>query len=197
MSASTAFGSESIEEAQGWTRALAPAPSNILPFIVPAPEQPEPAVALVEVNAEPTLTPAQRAQIEAADTHGDRNGMMRAIREALQKRSGKVWSVTGGKGTAWGWLSIDAPPARRTWSNRPLAHNPGGHMPGAENWEEYDKGAPGYGSSPAERAELAELLGVDLVHSQGESVPPGAWKQYLCRAIYGHGGGFPDGRDWD
>lgn len=48
----------------------------------------------------------------------DRNETIKAIKTALQKCSGKTWSVTGGRGTAWGWLTIDAPPARRTWHRR-------------------------------------------------------------------------------
>ncbi len=47
----------------------------------------------------------------------DRDATIRRIKTALKKRSGKTWSVTGGKGTAYGWISIDAPPARRTWQD--------------------------------------------------------------------------------
>lgn len=45
----------------------------------------------------------------------DRNAVIARIKSALQRRSGKSWSVTGGRGTAWGWITIDAPPTRRTW----------------------------------------------------------------------------------
>lgn len=34
------------------------------------------------------------------------------IRAALRKRSGKSWSVRGGRGTSWGWIDVDVPPAR-------------------------------------------------------------------------------------
>ena len=44
----------------------------------------------------------------------DRAGTIKAIRKSLKRRSGKPWSVTGGRGTAWGWITIDAPPSRRT-----------------------------------------------------------------------------------
>lgn len=30
----------------------------------------------------------------------------------MRRSSGKTWSVRGGKGTAWGWIEIDVPPAR-------------------------------------------------------------------------------------
>jgi len=45
----------------------------------------------------------------------ERNETMKKIKSALKRRSGKEWSVTGGKGTAWGWLMIQSPPKRRTW----------------------------------------------------------------------------------
>jgi len=45
----------------------------------------------------------------------DRATAIKKIKAALERRSGKTWSVTGGRGTAYGWLSINAPPARRTW----------------------------------------------------------------------------------
>lgn len=45
----------------------------------------------------------------------DRNEVIKIIRENLKRRSGKAWSVTGGTGTAYGWIKIDAPPKRRTW----------------------------------------------------------------------------------
>lgn len=44
-----------------------------------------------------------------------RDETIKAIKAALKKRSGKDWSVTGGRGTAWGWIAITAPPKRRTW----------------------------------------------------------------------------------
>lgn len=72
-----------------------------------------------------------------------RDETIKAIRQALRKRSGKAWSVTGGRGTAWGWIRITAPPARST----------------------------GYGAmNDTDRAELSALLGKD-VHHQGESIP--------------------------
>ena len=47
----------------------------------------------------------------------DRAETIKVIRSALRQRSGKTWSVTGGRGTAWGWLTITAPPARRAGSS--------------------------------------------------------------------------------
>src|SRR6266568_29894 len=68
------------------------------------------------------------------------------IRAALKRRSGKTWSVTGGRGTSWGWVTIQAPPARRGR----------------------------YGETSAEDcAQLAVLLRLEHVHDQGVMVPAG------------------------
>lgn len=116
----------------------------------------------------------------------DRSEAIAKIRAGLKARSGKAWSVTGGRGTSWGWLKIDAPPARCTWEHRPRAgftvHSA---PPGAEGWEEFDSGRPGHNMSPAERAELASLLGLsEPVHIQGVSIPASStyWAEYVDRA---------------
>lgn len=43
----------------------------------------------------------------------DRDEAIARIRAGLKKRTGRPWSVTGGRGTAWGWIRIGSPPARR------------------------------------------------------------------------------------
>lgn len=86
----------------------------------------------------------------------DRNEAIAIIRAELKRRSGKSWSVTGGRGTVWGWITVTAPPARR------------------------DR----FGAmSDEDRAELAKLLGVD-VHHQGVSIPAGSdyRREYVDRA---------------
>ena len=100
----------------------------------------------------------------------DRNEAIKRIRDGLKRRSGKTWSVTGGRGTAWGWITVDAPPARRTWH-----HKGGTHC---------HTGEPGGYASPAERAELAKLLELDTVHNQGVSIPASGayWDEYVARA---------------
>lgn len=113
----------------------------------------------------------------------NRDAVIRRIKTALERRSGKRWSVTGGRGTAWGWLTIDAPPGRRTWSNRLKANASPCHMP--EDYEEYDSGQPGGHSSPADRAELGKLLGFDNpVHCQGQQVPASHdhYREFIERA---------------
>lgn len=73
----------------------------------------------------------------------DRNEAIARIRAALKKRSGKLWSVRGGSGTAWGWISISAPPARIV----------------------------DYRMTEADSEELKTLLGLDYAPRQSVSVP--------------------------
>lgn len=115
----------------------------------------------------------------------DRNETIRRIKTALHRRSGKAWSVTGGRGTAWGWITIDAPPARRTWGHRMKA---GAVANTPDNYEEYDTGSPGGYASPTERAELAKFLGFDRpVHCQGVSIASSSdhYNEYTQRAETG------------
>lgn len=113
----------------------------------------------------------------------NRDDTIRQIRSALQRRSGKAWSVTGGRGTAWGWIRIDAPPRRCTWRHRLKV----GHAAGAaglEHYDDVDTGQPGGHMSPADRAELARLLALERVHEQGVSVAASSdyYREYLERA---------------
>jgi hypothetical protein len=91
----------------------------------------------------------------------ERDEAIKAIRTALRRRSGKSWSVRGGKrgSTAWGWIRISSPSTRRD-VNGDMAH--------------------------AEAAELEELLGLGgPVHScDGISVPSGAdfYREFVDRA---------------
>ena len=118
----------------------------------------------------------------------ERNEAMKRIKAGLQKRSGRAWSVTAGRGTAWGWLTIDAPPMRRT-SRYLVRAGCSGDSP-----EDYDKtrtdtGVVGGSITEADAVELARLLGWPdgegkKVHSQGVSVPSGGdyWAEYVDRA---------------
>jgi hypothetical protein len=89
-------------------------------------------------------------------TATDRNVTIAAIRKALRARSGKAWSVTGGSGTAWGWIRIHVPPAKRSGSMM----------------------------SDEARAELGTLLGLPPVHPQGVSIPSSNdyYREYTDRA---------------
>lgn len=106
----------------------------------------------------------------------NRNDVIAAIKDALKRRSGKSWSVTGGRGTAYGWIEINSPPQRRVSGIDGDSHDPsrpnGGH----------------YYMSRADREELAHLLGKDQpIHCQGESIPASHdyYREYLMRAM-GH-----------
>lgn len=119
------------------------------------------------------MTNATQKLIDAAMADPSRKNTIPAIRAALKERSGKAWSVTGGTGTAYGWITISSPPARR---------------------EQY-----GY-MSEADKVELAHLLGGDSpVHSQGESIPADhAYRRvYLQRAATGNANGHTAQPYWD
>lgn len=112
-----------------------------------------------------------------------RDEVIATIKRNLEKRSGKKWSVTGGRGTAWGWLTIDAPPSRRTWFSIPK--NTGNVEPGREEYTEVSLPGKEFGHiGPDDRAELAKLLGLDTIHHQGVSIPSGGdyWREYLERS---------------
>lgn len=110
----------------------------------------------------------------------DRNAVISTIKAALKLRSGKVWSVTGGNGTSWGFLSISAPPARCTWHHR-LKVGATNDYP--ESWEGYDSIKGNGDMTPTERAELSRLLGLDRpVHQQGLKICSQDWQNYIDRA---------------
>ena len=100
-----------------------------------------------------------------------RNDVTKRIAAALKARSGKTWSVTGGRGTGYGWLEVNVPPARRT-----------------ADWDgiapKTDARFEGY-ATMAERLELAALLGLERpIHHQGEKIPAGHdyYREYIDRA---------------
>ncbi len=114
----------------------------------------------------------------------DRNDTIKRIKTALQRRSGKQWSVTGGRGTAWGWIRITAPPARCT-----AGHDlPAGLSDWPENYvrneNKYPQGGAGV-MTITDKIALGELLGLDKpAHDQGESVGSSSeyYREYIDRA---------------
>jgi hypothetical protein len=87
------------------------------------------------------------------------------IRAGLRRRTGKDWSVSGGRGTASGWIRIEAPPRRRID-------------------EQGRVGNGGYLTSPEECRELAAALGLTAVSPHGETVPASSdyYQEYVDRA---------------
>ena len=77
----------------------------------------------------------------------DRNAVIVAIRHNLKERTGRKWSVTGGTGTSWGWIRIDAPPSRKgAVDTMPMM----------------------------DRDTLKWALGLESVHQQGVNIPASA-----------------------
>ena len=126
----------------------------------------------------------------------DRNETIIAIRTALKNRSGKQWSVTGGTGTAWGWIKISVPPSRRGCAMHHQFAYDTCEVCGADRFtaglgfcEQHvcNTGRYPCGNSsitPADRKELAELLSLKSVDASGESVPASSayYREYIARA---------------
>lgn len=130
-------------------------------------------------------------QLAVRGEHGhasaDRDETIKAIRAALKRRTGITWSVTGGRGTAWGWIEIQSPPKRRTGVHVKNPDWQGGH--GDPRDPEYilvDSGeAQQFGlMTPADLKTLGDALGLERVHHQGVSIPAGTdyRVEYINRA---------------
>jgi hypothetical protein len=113
------------------------------------------------------------------------------IRSALRQRSGKTWSVTGGRGTGYGWLRIESPPKRRVCYHVGI----GNECATPERCATYTSGY----MSIEDCAELGALMGREHVHFQGLSVPSDsdAYRLYIALAQTGESHGFTFERSWD
>ena len=125
----------------------------------------------------------QDAALPWVREHG-RNDVIARIRRGLNNRSDRSWSVTGGRGTSYGWLQIDAPPQRRTFDHRPTDERGGDGLP---VFELVDAGSDGYLMGRDDRIELARLLGFpdeSAVPHQGVKVPSGHdyYAEFIDRA---------------
>jgi len=89
----------------------------------------------------------------------DRNKAITALRAGLRRRSTKTWSVRGGRGTAWGWITVTAPPSRL---------------------DQYG------GMSKADQEELSRIFR-EHVHHQGISIPASNpyREAYVERVLHG------------
>jgi hypothetical protein len=109
-----------------------------------------------DLAPEPAQEPAAPAPKHVESM--DRDEAITRIRAALKRRSTKRWSVRGGRGTSWGWITIIAPPSRR-----------------GESDEMADEDCK----------ELGELFGLDRpAHFQGIDVPASSRyrHEYVTRA---------------
>jgi hypothetical protein len=133
------------------------------PWEYTGPEKPKPA---------PKAEPQKPEYPPITDT--SRNAVTARIKAALKKRSGLDWSVTGGRGTDYGWIKINAPKARLVCYCKAF---------GLEDGENCDHKWPSY-MSPEDRARLGELLGLENVHGQGVSIPASTsyYEEYIDRA---------------
>lgn len=102
---------------------------------------------------------------EVADM--SRDDVIKRIRTALRKRTGLSWSVTGGRGTSWGWITITAPPARRT-------NDVNSDVPSADPSRRFYM-------TVSDRALLARVMGLKHIDPSGLSVP--ASSDYRAEAI--------------
>lgn len=149
------------------------------PRVEKAPPMPEgladAVIATMELAPEPEPEPAKERI--------GRNEAIQRIKAGLKKRTGMTWSVTGGRGTAYGWIEIDAPPKRRIAHTR---RKEGTDGLSSEDYEEIIDPTRPYGHmTAADRKILADALGLDReVHHQGQSIPASNdyYLEYVDRA---------------
>ncbi len=120
----------------------------------------------------------------------ERSDVCKRIKKALRKRTGLSWSVTGGRGTAWGWLNIQAPKGRLIC--RDQNPNYDWHLDNYQDEKPFierqaTEGETAYYTSQEDREILAKALGLGMneVSAQGVSISPEKWNFYLERAENG------------
>ena len=131
----------------------------------------------------PNFTDEIARRGETAHVRVSRDEAITAIRAALKRRSGKAWSVKGGRGTAWGWITVTAPPRRCTGKMVERAELRDGRM--HFEYEHIDSGDRTGSMTPQDAAELGEMLGLaGPVHCQGESIAASNqhYIEYVARA---------------
>lgn len=75
----------------------------------------DPRVVAADRTVPPVLMPLKDVEGAIASVMLERNRseVTKMIKGFLKARTGRDWSVTGGTGTAWGWLRITAPKGRK------------------------------------------------------------------------------------
>ena len=121
----------------------------------------------------------------------DRDEAIKRIRSALKRKTGKTWSVTGGRGTAWGWITVQAPPKRRLCHDQnpdwtgfddiPTCIRKTGKPPWIERKPK--DGEKGWYTSDAEAGQLGRAFKLDRrAHFQGLHISPDETEFYVKRA---------------
>lgn len=120
----------------------------------------------------------------------DRDEAIKRIRAALKRKTGKSWSVSGGRGTAWAWIRVQAPPRRRVKVDENPDFEFGDNTvtciskTGKPPWidRKPDEGETAYFTSYAECIELAVAIGLERpVHYQGFQVGPDETERWVLR----------------
>lgn len=119
----------------------------------------------------------------------DRKEATKRIRQALKKRTDRVWSVRGDRGTAWGWLRIEAAKSRRVMHDDNPRYDRYALHQSELPWIERKpgKGETAYCTSQEDREILVKALGISMDFSsvQGVSISPDQWQWYIDRAENG------------
>lgn len=116
----------------------------------------------------------------------ERKEAVRRIKAALRRKTGKTWSVHGGRGTAWGWLTVEAPKSRRVAHKENPAYEwrdflDTGELPYIECAADENRGA--WYTSVADCQLLTQAFDLSRkVHYQGLLISPDEWNFYVMRA---------------
>ena len=110
----------------------------------------------------------------------ERKDAVRRLKAALKEVTGQTWSVHGGKGTAYGWITVEAPKSRRVSVRANPRHTDEWETPDEPRHFEYqhDSGE-NYYTSEADCQTLAAAFGRERVGWQGLSISPDRRNAYV------------------
>lgn len=101
----------------------------------------------------------------------DTDETIKRLRVALKKATGRAWSVTRGRGTAYSWITIDAPKNRRVYRFHETVDRDACGMP--KFVDVYDPAYEWGHMGIEDRQLLAGVLGLDRdIHHQGILIAP-------------------------
>lgn len=118
----------------------------------------------------------------------ERAEAIKRIKAALKEKTGKVWSVSGSRGTAWGWITVQAPKRRRVSHKGNPVYDTHWTTPDEPAYFEYvATDQENYYTSDADCQELADAFGLDKpAHMQGVSISPDSREWYVEMAEKDH-----------